>query len=211
MKNKYLKILSAIALSAVSLNTHAALVNGSVLSIGEGSSFRLEQVPGFYLSIGFTGRDRIITGSSQNASGSHAGLLDGTEMPGIDSPWSFLGNTGMHQTTSSTNILSDDGNGHVDLDFSGWSITWNGIANIPMSTGAWGGNVDGVANITCANTCEDGDTFTLYYSATVPIGDSSSLGDVNYDVSIFGTISSVPVPAAIWLFSSGLIGLISFK
>ena len=34
--------------------------------------------------------------------------------------------------------------------------------------------------------------------------------DYSYDISIVGTVSAVPVPAAIWLFGSGLIGLIGF-
>jgi hypothetical protein len=130
-----------------------------------------------------------------------------TEVPGIDEPWGFFGNTGLHFTTVATNIIGDDGtaDGTVDLDFSGWDVTWNGIPLIPMTGGAWDGNPSGVANVTCGSDYTLGDTFVLNYSATVPNNDPSGFGNVKYQLYLEGTV--VPVPAAVWLFGSGLLGL----
>lgn len=49
---------------------------------------------------------------------------------------------------------------------------------------------------------------TLNHFATVPIGDPSGTGGVSYALHLEGTISAVPVPVAMWLFGSGLLGLI---
>lgn len=155
--------------------------------------------------------DGLIVGTIQAASGSHSGAPDSSESPGIDQPWGFFGNTGMHYTASATNVLSASGN-TATLDFSGWGVTWNGIAAINMGGGAWGSNANGVADITCAVDCADGDTYTLDYTATVPLGDPSGFGGVKYNLHLVGTIgtavSAVPVPAAVWLFGSGLLGLV---
>ena len=150
--------------------------------------------------------DGLILGTAQAAPGSHSGSPDGTESPGIDAPWNFMGNTGMHFTNFATNVLSASGN-TATIDFSGWNVTWNGIAAINMGGGAWAGNANGVANVTCAVDCSVGDTYTLDYSATVPMDDPSNFGGVAYQLHLVGTVSEVPVPAALWLFGSGLIGL----
>lgn len=172
----------------------------------------------------------LTIGSVQSSGGSHAGL-PGTvagEAPSIDNPWGFFGNTGMHQTTSAITAISDDNAGTVSLDFSGWAVTWNCIPNIPMG-GCQGGDPannggfstcdfdqDGVddfvdsavATLTCTNDCSENDTYTLTYAAHVPVGDPSKFGGVLYNLTLTGTIgSAVPVPAAAWLFGSGLLGL----
>lgn len=117
----------------------------------------------------------------------------------IDS-WNFFGATGYHFTAAAPTIASDDGAGNVTADMN-WFVNWNG-GNIDMSGGA-------SAVISCGNTCEVNDTFTLDYSAVVPASDPS-FGGVAYSVHLEGTIaapSAVPVPAAVWLFGSGLVGL----
>ena len=72
----------------------------------------------------------IIIGTVQEANGSHSGSPDGTEAPNIDLPWHYFTNTGMHQTTSPITVISG-GNGIYQLDFSGWSVDFNGL-NIPL-------------------------------------------------------------------------------
>ena len=156
--------------------------------------------------------------TTQAASGSHSGPVDGTENPDIDAAWEFFGNTGMHQTTAPVIVRSNDGAGNVELDFSGWSVTWNGIADIPMGGDTANFASDtGIATLTCAVDCADGDTYTLTYAAHVPLGDPSNFGGVLYGLNLTGTISgalpdpipsAVPVPAAVWLFGSGLLGLV---
>lgn len=133
--------------------------------------------------------DGLELGTAQPASGSHSGAPDGTETPGIDAAWSFFGNTGLHFTSSATDVLSSSGN-TATIDLAGWRVTWNGIAAINMGAGAWAGNANGVANITCAVDCAIGDTYTLDYSATVPLGDPSGFGGVAYQLQLVGTITS---------------------
>lgn len=191
---------------------------------------------------GMTPENGITIGVAQPASGSHPGQPDGSEIFSIDQPWQFFGNTGMHQSNSPVSIVSDDNAGNVLLDMSGWGITWNGISNIPFSSGSWGSNPESQAVLTCSVDCATGDTFSLYYTAMVPIGDPSGFGGVRYRLGfdgglaiaslssaglsesvgfldddpgavlsgVIGSSSVVPVPGAIWLFGSGLIGLIGF-
>lgn len=169
--------------------------------------------------------DGLILGTTQSASGSHTGApgctppgtgtdpcTAGSETAGIDQPWTFFGSTGLDYTTNATNVLSASGN-TATVDFSGWTVTWNGIAAIPMNSGAWGTNANGVADITCNVDCAVGDTYVLDYTATVPAGDASGFGGVSYQLHLEGSIaagavSAVPVPAAAWLFGSGLLGLV---
>ena len=134
--------------------------------------------------------------------------LDGTEITPFDSTWQFLGEYGAHQSTSPVTISSDDGNGNVLLDFSGWGATWNGIPNINLGGDSIDFSDTGLATVTCAVDCTNGDSFTLDYTAHVPLDDPSNFGGVLWGMHLEGTVSAVPVPAAVWLFGSGLIGLI---
>jgi hypothetical protein len=156
-----------------------------------------------------TGHNNLVLGTIQAASGSHSGVPNGTESPNIDEAWNFFGNTGLHQTTKATNVLTALGN-MATVDFSGWNVTWNGIPSINMGSGAWGaGFTNGVANVVCGVNCGNGDTYTLTYAATVPAGDPSNFGNTQYWVKLTGHITApVPVPAAIWLLGSGLVGLV---
>ena len=204
MNKKLLSLAIVGALGIASHSANAALSSTAVLSIDEGSNFGMEVAPGFIVPTAITGFNGIVIGTAQAATGSHSGAPDGTESPNIDNPWLFFSNTGMHGTQSAVNILSDDGAGNVTLDFSGWYVTWNEIPIIDMGSGA----SNGIATMTCASACETGDTYTLSYAATVPPGDPSGFGNVSYTLSLNGSISEIPVPAAVWLFGSGLLGLV---
>ena len=136
------------------------------------------------------------------ALGSHTGVINGSETPVFDI-WEFFGSTGMTQLTSA---IVDNGDG--TLDFSGWDVSWNGIASIPMGGDPANNPADtGLATISFG-ACNDGDAFTLTYDAHVPLNDPSNFGGVAYSLSLEGTVSAVPVPAAVWLFGSGLLGLV---
>jgi len=137
----------------------------------------------------------LAIGRAQDASGSHIGDPDGTEAPGIDNAWGFFGNTGLTYTISPTYPLTDDEEGNVTLDFSGFGVTWNGIPRIDMSNNPWEGNEPGVAILTCAVDCLEGEAYTLEYSATVPPGDPSEFGGVKYNYFLTGTIAIPPAPA----------------
>lgn len=150
---------------------------------GTGSWFTMELSPGEYTVTRITGLNHIHLSTAQPATTS-GGVAEGN----IDTPWQFFGNIGVHQTTSPVNILSDDGSGTVTLDFSGWDVSWNEIASIPMGAG----QDNGIATLLCAVDCSDGDTYVLDYRAIVPPGDPSSFGGVNYTVHLEGTISLTP-------------------
>lgn len=220
----------AALLSTATLNFDAPVYEfneylGYDLAVG-GSNFGIDTNGNGAIELsertGIFANDGIVLGSVQPGSVSE---------PGIDSPWGFFGQQGVHFTNAPVTILSDDGVGNVELDFSGWSVNWNGI-DIGLGGAAWGSNSNGVANMTCATDCSNGDSFSLFYTASVTEGpfagiryrlgfDSGNLallafasaldGPVeDYGVASTGTISSVPVPAAVWLFGSGLVGLFGF-
>ncbi len=220
MMNNRKKILSSAVImvcSAMTQQAQAVLANNAVLKfdtgvqtvttvVVSGTTYKSTVTTGSYFSMDTDGNGAVAeeektmisvnmgvaVGATQPASGSHSGPVDSTERPGIDDAWEFFGNVGMHNTTSAVTILSDDGSGNVTLDFSGWNVTWNKIAGIPMGAGADAG----IATLTCTSACADGDTYTLDYAATVPLGDPSGFGNVAYTVHLEGTINVPPALTA---------------
>jgi len=205
-KNNFKKGYLFAAATMVSFSANAALQGDATLNFNPsvmGGYYGNEIVAGSYFGMdtngdgnvsknersGFSEFNGVILGSSQIATGSHMGQPDGSESPNIDQPWSFFGNTGMHLTSSPTIVLSATGN-VATVDFSGWAVTWNGISSIPMGSGAWGTNASGVANVTCAVDCAQGDTYVLDYTAAVPQDDPSGFGGVGYTVHLEGVISA---------------------
>ena len=229
-------IVMAFAAAGVSTSASAALASNAVLNFtaptlngsgyvvaASGSWFAMDSNNSSSIGaserVGISSFNGLVLGTTQLATGSHAGIPTGAEGKNVDNAWGFFGNTGMHQTTSASTMLTSAGN-TASVDLSGWNVTWNGIGSIPMGTGAWNpiagagtgatGLTNGVGLVTCAVDCAVGDTYTLNYSATVPLGDPSGFGGVKYYLHLQGTIaagSAVPVPAAAWLFGSGLLGL----
>ena len=191
-----------------SIDGYSCTVSGSYFGVdlqGDGAFDN----PGDLIPISAGSDGGLLIGRSQLASGSHSGAPDVSEVAPLDAAWSFLGNTGMHQTTSPVNILSDNGAGTVELDFSGISATWNVVqssnlggdsANYPAE--------NGIATLLCGFDCSLGDSFVLDYIAHVPLDDPSGFGGVPWKIHLEGTVSVVPVPAAVWLFGSGLIAMV---
>lgn len=164
-----------------------------------------------------TAKNGILLGDVQPAFGSHPGP-PGTgstlENPDIDNPWLFFSNTGMHQTTAAPLIANGDdgtGDGRAEIDFSGWSVTWAGIPDIPMSGGIQdcgttsdgictdssgndiGGTFDngtGLAAVTCPLNCDVNESYTLEYTAFVARADPSGFGGVFYKLHLEGTIDT---------------------
>lgn len=202
-------------LAVVSTNANAALINGSVLTFdaygggssipsnGNGSWFGVE--PTSFGVIGISSFDGLILGSTQTAAGSHSGAPDGSESPTIDSPHDWYGNTGMLSTVSDSNVLTTTGN-TATIDFTGIRWSWAGADNIVIYDSTAGDS--GVANITCGLDCSNGDNYMLDYIGHIESGSPSGLGGEEVRIHLEGTISAVPVPAAFWLFGSGLVGLI---
>lgn len=229
MKKKILAVSFGIVASVSGVSSHAALSSSALLSFDSGILIsdplnNVIDIQGSYFAVD-TDNDGVFTPyeSLVMTPGSNGGLLigqtqlatvnqDGSGTAPFDSPWQFLGNYGAHQSTSPVTIVSDDSNGNVQLDFSGWGATWNVIANIPLGGDpANFASETGLATVTCAVDCSDGDYFTLDYAAHVPLDDPSGFGGVYWGIHLEGVVvSAVPVPAAVWLFGSGLIGLAGF-
>jgi hypothetical protein len=203
------RLLGAVCtcIIASSFSSHAALVTGDVLEFSSSSYFALDTNANgtFEVAEKFstTMNEGIRIGVAQPASGSHSGAPDGSETPGIDNPWQFSGNTGMHSTTSSITETSPG-----LLDFAGWRVDWNGFV-INLGGDAVAGDTS-LATITCSSSpsCFANDTYVLDYFAHVLEPDPSGKGGVFYTLHLEGQISAVPVPAAAWLFGTGLLGLI---
>ncbi len=162
----------------------------------------------------------LVIGSAQNMGGynTHSGIPSTVsgDSSNINAPWAFFGNTGKNYTTSAITGGTTHG-----LTMGGWTVSWNGIAAIPMGAGAWGtGYSNGIANFTWNGAI--GGAYTLNYHGTVPLNDPSGFGGVKYALFFTGTVTAgpaatavpnlgpapVPVPAAAWLFGSGMLGLV---
>ena len=204
-------VASALGLSATGVQAATLSIDsGSYFTMGGGLTVNAPGSDGQFI----TGNNGIITGTTQFAYSGPGGAGNlGPQVTDIDNAWSFFFQNGVHLTTSPVNVLGVSGDA-ATLDFSGWAVSWNGLANIPMGTGAWNGNAEGVAQVSCASGsgCVDGSAYTLMYSATVPDGDPSNFGGTKYLLSLTGSISGdlaspVPAPAAVWLFGAGLAGL----
>ncbi|HED13499.1 MAG TPA: VPLPA-CTERM sorting domain-containing protein [Gammaproteobacteria bacterium] len=148
-----------------------------------------------------------------NPIGSHTGSINGSESPQFDI-WGFFGNTGLDYLSSPMNDLGLDANGNHKIDMSGWVVGWNGIDAIPMGGDTANFAIDtGVGTMVCSKaSCSNSSTFALSYNAHVPLKDVSGFGGVAYSLKLTGVVgtnlSHIPVPAAVWLFGSGLVGLV---
>jgi Bacterial Ig domain len=162
------------------LTINPATVGSDVLiqpAIGTGSWFTMLLDPGRFTHTSLSGFNHLRLGSTQTAAVNPI-------VSGIDDSWNFVGQQGLHKTTSDMNVLTDPGDGTATLDFSGWAVAWAAIQTIPMN----GGPDNGVASMTCSSNCGYGDTYILDYNAIVPIGDPSNFGGVNYRVHLEGSI-----------------------
>ncbi len=89
---------------------------------------------------------------------------------------------------------TDDVAGTIDLDLSSWFAEWNGTSFN-----------QGDANVTGTYNSVTGD-FTAGWSKLISGG--SFDGKTGYwEITGTANVSAVPVPAAVWLFGSGLVGL----
>lgn len=150
--------------------------------------------------------------------GTAGGIVIGTmQSPGEIDNWMFGASPGGHYTTS-----PPTGGTTAGVDFSGWTVAWN-FNTIPMNDNAWTPSNCGA--LSCAGVAFAdatailswngvyGDAYSLWYSAAVPMGHPSGFGGVHYLLHLEGVVMQnnaplVPIPAAAWLFGSGLLGLI---
>lgn len=133
-------------------------------------------------------------------------ILDAVQSPGeIDEPWWFVGAYGSHATLNSLTIASVGVN-TAQLDMTGWQIIWNG-SDLDVDQGTDGTNY--FASIVCDIDCSYGDRFSLDYSA---ISMSGATVGFTYQLHLEGVIQApIPLPASLWLFLSGLMGIVGFR
>lgn len=202
------------------LTINAGQTSSSIFVNGSGSYFALDGNGNLKIAttekvaIG-QGTTGIVIGATTVAGASHAGEPTAGDTNAIDAPWTFFGNTGSDYTT-----VGITGSTTAGLDMSGWTWTWAGIPAISLGTGAWqtatgtghtgatGTFADGIGNFTWSGVY--GTAYSLDYRAQIPIGDPSGLGgcwvEWHYE-GIVNAVPQVPVPAAAWLFGSGIVAL----
>ena len=229
MKQTAMKMAVAIALGAASVSANAALFKlGDRLSIDNGvatydaAGYVINVSSGSFFGMD-TGGDSKIANTEKTPMVGLSGIVMGkTQGKGVIDSWSFFGSPGTDFTSVAP--TGNTGNGGPTtasgINLSGWTVFWPnpGGANIPMGTGAWTPPAANCTNLGCTGITFNngiaaiswdgtyGHTYSLWYTATVPVG-SPCCDNVKYLLHLVGTVS-VPVPAAAWLFGSGLLGLV---
>lgn len=213
MTLKQTAVTSAIglALAGASLSAQANLTTTTILSFGGNSYFTVQVSDTTFTTTNIASFLGIHIGVLQPAFGTHGGKPNGTESPSVDIPHSFFGNTGLWQIIGTpVTVLSQSGN-TATLDFTGWDWPWNGIASIPVNDPVNFPSDTGIANLVCSlASCSNTSSYTLDHAGHVPIGDQSGFGGVLFSTHLEGQFSAVPVPAAFWLFGSGIAGITAF-
>lgn len=214
----------------VGLAQAAAVNSGDILTINSYTTDANNYVTGgSWFAFDLNGNGNIAisekTGLSQGTTGLEIGTTTsvgayhvGAPVPGdtnvIDAPFSLSLSTGSHHLTAAVM-----GNTTTGLGLGGWTMAWSSSSAIPLGSGAWtptncAADIAGCGAHSFSNGTAQfiwdgvyGHAYTLNYGATVPAGDPSGLGGFQYFLHLEGTVQAVPVPAAAWLFGSGLFGL----
>jgi len=221
MKKSLLAFSIGLTLTSVEV-TAAVLQPGDRLSIEAGSNFALGG--GGYGTVPILGENGITVGPAQGdtGSGSHGGPPVEGDVGAVTQPWNFLYNTGYEYFSPDNGSGSFGGDTTNGVDMTAWTMTYNCISNLILGgcflvTGGCTQNPGPTAEIIYSNTGIGafnwsgiyGDSYSITYTANVPVSDPS-IGGMQYDLFLTGTVSAVPVPATVWLFGSGLLGLAGF-
>jgi len=149
------------------------------------------------------------TSTFTNTGSVYAVAKNGYSFAGVDlligGNYDTTGNGSVAVTSSlrvmdSDNIFTQETNNLIISDLTApGANSWQGTLSYDMNTGMW----DSTNAIQL--------TLTNWLYATSPDSDSTALINQTLAGSSIGmAITTIPVPAAIWLFSSGLIGLVGF-
>lgn len=199
MQNNNHKLLCAgmsLVLGFTGPVAQAVLPDGAVLefipgvAVYDSYGYTMNVVSGSYFAVDVNANNKF-SGNEKTPIEMHDGIILGTSQPadagspGIDVPWMFFGQQGVHRTTSP---VSDNGDG--SLDFAGWGINWFGI-DIPIGDAQRYPLPDTLrATIVCSsNPCQVGDTYMLDYIGHVPMGHPSGFGGVRFGLHLEGTIA----------------------
>lgn len=186
--------------------------NGNSINIASGSYFgwdgngdyKIVGVEKMAISPGLDSGLRI--GATQHAIGS-----DSTNADARIDQWNFLAENG-HDFT----VVAPTGGTTTGVDLSGWRSHWHGQI-IDMGTNAW--QPLNCTSLGCSGyTFTDGiarfqwdgvysHAYTFDYTASPTASDPSGLGSTAFYWHLEGTVQAVPIPADVWLFGSGLLGL----
>lgn len=230
-----LTMFLGVATTVTSKASHAAVLNtgnllttttgvptydsyGNIANVVSGSWFGMDnnanlKIAGYEKTPINPGTDGgIVIGSAQAATTLYpnTGKID---------QWFYSGANGQDYTASAI-----AGNTTTGLDLSGWRVHWgptDATAQfVNLGTGAW-------QPLNCADLGCTGYTFTngvarfqwdgvydhvytLDYTALAPYPPGTSFpGEgTDYYLHLEGTVEAVPIPAAAWLFGSGVVGLL---
>lgn len=183
---KTINYLVRLFLIVGSVTTHAALLHpGDVLQFSAPDSYvegNWNFTSADYDIAYLDAKDGLIIGAAQST------------IPGIDQDWTsvYFSADGNHRSSSPITVIDD-----TTLDFSGWTMTIFGSDNYAF------GSQQNIATYT-----SDGTTYTLDYYWDNSFNGGNYLGPLGvsqYHLHLTGTV--VPIPAALWLFGSGLLGL----
>jgi len=217
-KTECVSSVLAILCCGVMSQGHAALADNAILDFADGvvtcvrlsdpstatgCEYDLTSTSGSYFGVDFSGDEAIEDAEKVALLSAGVGITlgNGQAVGEIDQASTVGGSDWVHFTSQGLSLISSSGNTAI-LDMTGWNVSWNG-GNIPWGTGSY-------ATITCDVDCSSGESFTLDYSAANP--NSGAIYGLYYELYLEGVIASaVPVPAAAWLFASGLMGLVGFS
>ncbi len=193
-------------------NSFCVVTSGSYYGVDQNNDSAITNVEKTPLSEGTTG---LVIGAITTPGATHSGPPTAGDTNQITAPDYFFGNTGSWYST-----IPITGSTTAGLNMSGWNWPWNGLPSIPEGSGAW--QPTNCAALGCTGyTFTDGigrlqwdgvygHAYLLDYASTVLAGDPSGFGGVHFYTHLEGIVAAapVPVPAAVWLFGSGLMGLL---
>ena len=146
----------------------------------------------------------LVMGTYQGSSGTGSSLADGMYLGNPFYTFTAASATGAaNNPTGLPNGTVDTGAGTMTVDLGGFYMDWNG------NSALLGTDPDGTNGTSTAATGNYNPLTGEFDIAWNSYASSGPFNDQMHYWSLTGTaeVSTVPVPAAIWLFGSGLLGL----